>query len=85
IWQRKSISRWEYGDYHFSADVVFSGELPRLSTRFEYVTELILTAKNPEARIGPFLDSFHNVQYLMVNGVKMEDLAPGIFQMRELR
>lgn len=85
IWQRKSISRWEYGDYHFSADVDFSGELPRLSTRFEYVTELILTAKNPGARIGPFLDSFPNVQYLMVNGVKMEDLAPGIFQMRELR
>lgn len=85
IWQRKSVSRWGYGDYHFSFDIDFFDDLPRLSARFEYVTELVLSAKIPGARIGEFLDSFPNIQYLMVTGVKMEQLAPGIFQMRELR
>ncbi|MFJ2488768.1 hypothetical protein [Pseudomonas sp. NPDC087639] len=85
IWQRKSVSRWGYGDYHFSYDVDFSGELPRLSARFEYVTELILTAQKPGTRIGAFLDSFPNVQYLMVTGLKMEEFPLGVFQMRELR
>lgn len=85
IWQRKSVSRWGYGDYHFSSDIDFFGELPRLTARFEYVTELVLKARIPGARIGAFLDSFPNVQYLMVTGVKMDQLPPGIFQMRELR
>ncbi|WP_236181199.1 leucine-rich repeat domain-containing protein [Pseudomonas sputi] len=85
IWQRKSVSRWGYGDYHFSSSVDFSGELPRLSTRFEYVTELILTAPVTSVRIGAFLDSFPNVQYLMVTGLRAEEFPSGIFQMRELR
>ncbi|MGE1175234.1 leucine-rich repeat domain-containing protein [Pseudomonas sp. BW7P1] len=85
IWQRKSVSRWGYGDYHFSSDIDFSGELPGLSARFEYVTELVLKARIPGTRIGAFLDSFPNVQYLMVAGVEMEQLPPGIFQMRALR
>lgn len=84
IWQRKSVSKWGEGDYHFSHYVDFSGELPRLSTRFEYVTELMLTANEPGARIGAFLDSFPNIQCLGVVGIKMEELPSGIFQMREL-
>ncbi|WP_339433651.1 MULTISPECIES: hypothetical protein [unclassified Pseudomonas] len=84
IWRRKSVSRWGYGDYHFSSSVDFSGELPRLSARFEYVTELILTAEKPGARIGAFLDSFPNVKYLKVTGVEMQEFPSGIFQMREL-
>lgn len=85
IWQRKSVSRWGYGDDHFSSNIDFSGELPRLSARFEYVTELILTAQVTSARIGAFLDSFPNVQYLMITGVRAEEFPSGIFQMRELR
>ncbi|MDI3398410.1 hypothetical protein QLG12_09370 [Pseudomonas sp. V88_4] len=85
IWQRKSVSRWGYGDDHFSSNIDFSGELPRLSARFEYVTELILTAQVTGARIGAFLDSFPNVQYLMITGVRVEEFPSGIFQMRELR
>ncbi|WP_460094311.1 leucine-rich repeat domain-containing protein [Pseudomonas sp. S2_B03] len=85
IWRRKSVSRWGYGDYHFSHHVDFTGELPRLSARFDYVTELILTVETPGARIGAFFDSFPNVQYLMVTGIKMEDFPSGIFQMRQLR
>ncbi len=84
IWQRKSVSRWGEGSDHFSHYVDFSGELPRLSTRFEYVTELILTANEPVARMGAFLDSFPNVQYLGVFGIKMEEFPSGIFQMRQL-
>ncbi len=82
IWQRKSVSRWGYGDYHFSHHVDFSAELPKLSARFDHVTELILTVEKPGARIGAFFDSFPNVQYLMVTGIKMEDFPSGIFQMR---
>jgi len=85
IWQRKSVSRWGYGDYHFSHHVDFSAELPKLSARFDHVTELILTVEKPGARIGAFFDSFPNVQYLMVTGIKMEDFPSGIFQMRQLR
>lgn len=85
IWQRKSVSRWGYGDYHFSHHVDFSAELPKLSARFDHVTELILTVEKPGARIGAFFDSFPNVQYLMVTGIKMEDFPSGIFQMRRLR
>lgn len=84
IWQRKSVSRWGEGDYHFSYYVDFSGELPRLSSRFEYVTELILTANEPGARIGAFLDSFPNIQSLGVFGIEMEAFPSGIFQMRQL-
>lgn len=84
IWQRKSVSRWGEGDYYFSHYVDFSGELPRLSARFEYVAELILTANEPGARIGAFLDSFPNIQYLGVVGIKMEGFPSGIFQMRQL-
>jgi hypothetical protein len=85
IWQRKSVSRWGFGDYHFSHHVDFSAELPKLSARFDYVTELILTVEKPGARIGAFFDSFPNVQYLVVTGIKMEDFPSGIFQMRQLR
>ncbi|MEE9678934.1 hypothetical protein V4842_11545 [Pseudomonas moraviensis] len=85
IWQRKSVSRWGYGDYHFSHHVDFSAELPKLSARFDYVTELILTVEKPGARIGAFFDSFPNVQYLMVTGIKMEDFPSGVLQMRQLR
>jgi len=84
IWQRKSVSKWGEGDDYFSHYVDFSGELPRLSTRFEYVTELILTANEPVARMGAFLDSFPNIQYLGVFGIKMEEFPSGIFQMRQL-
>jgi hypothetical protein len=84
IWQRKSVSKWGEGADHFSHYVDFSGELPRLSTRFEYVTELILTANQPGARLGAFLDSFPNIQYLGVFGIKVEDFPSGIFQMRQL-
>ncbi|WP_150651777.1 DUF6543 domain-containing protein [Pseudomonas fluorescens] len=84
IWQRKSVSKWEEGHYQFSHYVDFSGELPRLSTRFEYVTELILTANEPGARIGAFLDSFPNIQCLGIVGIEMEEFASGIFQMRQL-
>ncbi|WP_152972345.1 DUF6543 domain-containing protein [Pseudomonas sp. RIT-PI-o] len=84
IWQRKSVSKWDEGDDHFSHYVDFSGELPRLSSRFEYVTELILTANEPIARIGAFLDSFPNLQSLGVFGIKTEEFPSGIFQMRQL-
>lgn len=84
IWQRKSVSKWGEGDYHFSHYVDFSGELPTLSARFEYVTELMLTANEPGARIGAFLDSFPNIQYLGVVGIKMEEFPSGIFQLRQL-
>lgn len=84
IWRRKSVSKWGEGEDHFSHYVDFSGELPRLSTRFEYVTELLLTANEPGARIGAFLDSFPNIQCLGVFGLKMEEFPSGIFQMREL-
>jgi Leucine-rich repeat (LRR) protein len=84
IWRRKSVSKWGEGEDHFSHYVDFSGELPRLSTRFEYVTELLLTANEPGARIGAFLDSFPNIQCLGVFGIKMEEFPSGIFQMREL-
>ncbi|TMU79631.1 leucine-rich repeat domain-containing protein [Pseudomonas fluorescens] len=84
IWQRKSVSKWGEGEHHFSHYVDFSGELPRLSSRFEYVTELILTAYGPGARLGAFLDSFPNIQSLGIVGIKVEEFPSGIFQMRQL-
>ncbi|MBC3778587.1 leucine-rich repeat domain-containing protein [Pseudomonas sp. SWRI99] len=84
IWQRKSVSKWGEGDYHFSYYVDFSGELPRLSTRFEYVTELILTVEKPGARMGAFLDSFPNVQSIGIFGIEIGEFPSGIFQMRQL-
>jgi hypothetical protein len=84
IWQRKSVSRSGYGDYHFSYFIDFSGNLPTLSARFEYVTELILNADTIDLRMGAFLDSFPNVKFLIVTGVKIEEFPAGIFQMREL-
>lgn len=84
IWQRKSDSRWGEGDDQFSYYVDFPGELPRLSGRFEYVTELLLTANEPGARIGAFLDSFPNIQSLGIFGIQIEEFPSGIFQMRQL-
>lgn len=85
IWQRKSVSKWDDGDDCFSHYVDFPGELPKLFVRFEYVTELLLTANEPGARLGAFLDSFPNLQYLGVVGIKVEEFPSGIFQMRQLR
>lgn len=84
IWQRKSVSKWDDGHDCFSHYVEFSGELPKLSARFEYVTELLLTANKPGARIGAFLDSFPNIEYLGVVRIKMEEFPSVIFQMRQL-
>lgn len=84
IWQRKSVSKWDDGHDCFSHYVEFSGELPRLSARFAHVTELLLTANKPGARIGAFLDSFPNIEYLGVVCIKMEEFASAIFQMRRL-
>lgn len=84
IWQRKSVSRWREGGDQFSYYVEFSGELPRLSGRFEHVTELILTANDPGARIGAFLDSFPNIQSLGIFGIEIKEFPSGIFQMRQL-
>ncbi|WP_456022826.1 hypothetical protein [Pseudomonas protegens] len=84
IWQRKSVSKWGEGDDHFSHYVDFSGELPRLSSRFEHVTELMLTTNQSGARIGAFLDSFPNIEYLGLVGIKVEEFPSAIFQMRQL-
>ena len=84
IWQRKSVSKWGEGADLFSHYVDFPGELPRLSARFEYVTELLLTANEPGARLGAFLDSFPNIEYLGVVRIKTEEFPSGIFQMRQL-
>lgn len=84
IWQRKSVSKWGEGAELFSHYVDFSGELPRLSARFEYVTELLLTANEPGARLGAFLDSFPNIEYLGIVRIKTEEFPSGIFQMRQL-
>ncbi|WP_262138731.1 leucine-rich repeat domain-containing protein [Pseudomonas sp. Marseille-Q5117] len=84
IWQRKSVSQWGEGDCQFSYYVDFSGELPRLSSRFEHVTELILTANESGARIGAFLDSFPGIRFLGVFGIEVGEFPSGIFQMRQL-
>ncbi|MHC8384039.1 leucine-rich repeat domain-containing protein [Pseudomonas sp. LB3P14] len=85
IWQRKSESAGRFSEEHFSSFLEFDGELPELSARFEYVTELGLDARNPGLRIGKFLKSFPNVRYLALENVRLGEFPPDIFQMRELR
>ena len=85
IWQQKSITPFDSGGESFSAFINFTGELPRLAARFEYVTELVLEARNPNVKLGKLLDSFPNVHYLIVERVRMDGFAPAIFQMRNLR
>ncbi|MDD0968102.1 MULTISPECIES: DUF6543 domain-containing protein [Pseudomonas] len=85
IWQRKQITPYDCGGESFSAFIDFTGELPHIAARFEYVTELVLEARNPNVKLGKLLDSFPNVRYLILEKVRMEEFAPGIFQMRNLR
>ncbi|WP_192563285.1 leucine-rich repeat domain-containing protein [Pseudomonas gozinkensis] len=85
IWQQKSITPYDSGGESFSSFIDFSGELPNMTARFEYVTELALEARNPNVKLGKLLDSFPNVRYLILEKVRMEAFAPGIFQMRNLR
>lgn len=85
IWQRKPITPYDSDGESFSAFIDFNGELPHTTARFEYVTELVLEARNPHVNLGKLLDSFPNVRYLILEKVRMEEFAPGIFQMRNLR
>ncbi|MFM9382698.1 leucine-rich repeat domain-containing protein [Pseudomonas sp. UV AK001] len=85
IWRRESVPGQGSADHSFSTFIDFSGELPHLSARFEWVTELVLTARNTEVSLGRFLDSFPNVRYLIPESVRMEELSPAIFQMRDLQ
>ncbi|WP_438300525.1 leucine-rich repeat domain-containing protein [Pseudomonas sp. NMS19W] len=85
IWQRESVPDQASADHSFSTFIDFSGELPHLSVRFEWVTELVLTARNTEVSLGRFLDSFPNVRYLILESVRMEEFSPAIFQMRDLQ
>ncbi|UFQ00795.1 leucine-rich repeat domain-containing protein [Pseudomonas fitomaticsae] len=81
----ESVSGQGFADHSFSTFIDFSGELPHLSVRFEWVTELVLTARNIDVSLGRFLDSFPNVRYLILESVRMEDFSPAIFQMRDLQ
>jgi len=85
IWRRESVSGQRSADHSFSTFIDFSGELPHLSARFEWVTELVLTARNTEVSSGRFLDSFPNVRYLILESVRMEEFSPAIFRMRDLQ
>ncbi|WP_143492451.1 MULTISPECIES: leucine-rich repeat domain-containing protein [unclassified Pseudomonas] len=85
IWQRNPIAAFDSDGESFSAFIDFNGELPHIAARFEYVTELVLEARNPYVNLGRLLDSFPNVRYLILEKVRMEEFAPGIFQMRNLR
>jgi hypothetical protein len=83
IWQKKMIP--DAGYESFSSFIDFYAELPQMSARFEHVTELVLEARNPSVNLGRFLDSFPNLSYLVLEKVRMDGFAPGIFQMRDLR
>ncbi len=85
IWRRESVPDQGFADHGFSTFIDFSGELPHLSARFEWVTELVLTARNIDVSLGRFLDSFPNVRYLILESVRMEEFSPAIFQMRDLQ
>ncbi|WP_065258766.1 leucine-rich repeat domain-containing protein [Pseudomonas bananamidigenes] len=85
VWRRESVSGQGSADQSFSTFIDFSGELPHLSARFEWVTELVLSARNTEVSLGRFLDSFPNVRYLILESVRMEAFSPAIFRMRDLQ
>jgi hypothetical protein len=85
IWRRESVPGQGSADHSFSTFIDFSGELPHLSARFEWVTELVLTARNIDVSLGRFLDSFPNVRYLILESVRMEEFSPEIFRMRDLQ
>ncbi|HWH85805.1 MAG TPA: hypothetical protein VNV36_03425 [Pseudomonas sp.] len=85
VWQQKLISSDDERDESFSSFIDFNAELPRMSVTFEHVTELVLDARNPNVILGSFLDSFPNVRYLLLEKVRMDGFATGIFQMRDLR
>lgn len=84
-WQQKMLSVEEAADESFSSFIDFTDELPQLSARFQHVTELVLEARNPSVKLGRFLDSFPNLSYLVLEKVRMDGFAPGIFQMRDLQ
>ncbi|CEL27248.1 DUF6543 domain-containing protein [Pseudomonas fluorescens] len=85
LWQKKLITPHDAQGESFSSFIDFAGELPHTSARFEHVTELVLEARNPSVKLGKLLDSFPNLRYLILQRVRMETFAPGIFQMRDLR
>jgi len=84
-WQQKMLSAEDAEDESFSSFIDFTDELPQLSARFQHVTELVLEARNPSVKLGRFLDSFPNLSYLVLEKVRMDGFAPGIFQMRDLQ
>ena len=84
-WQQKMLSVEDAADESFSSFIDFTAELPQLSARFQHVTELVLEARNPSVKLGRFLDSFPNLSYLVLENVRMDGFAPGIFQMRDLQ
>ncbi|SDS18968.1 leucine-rich repeat domain-containing protein [Pseudomonas granadensis] len=85
VWQQKMLSVEDAAGESFSSFIDFNAELPRISTRLEHVTELVLEARNPGVKLGRFLESFPNLSYLVLEKVRMDGFAPGIFQMRDLR
>jgi hypothetical protein len=85
VWQQKMLPVEDAAGESFSSFIDFSAELPQISTRLEHVTELVLEARNPSVKLGRFLESFHNLSYLVLEKVRMDGFAPGIFQMRDLR
>lgn len=84
-WQQKMLSEEDAANESFSSFIDFNAELPQMSARFEHVTELVLEARNPGVKLGRFLDSFPNLSYLVLEKVRMDGFASGIFQMRDLR
>lgn len=84
-WKQKMLSEEDAANESFSSFIDFNAELPQMSARFEHVTELVLEARNPGVKLGRFLDSFPNLSYLVLEKVRMDGFASGIFQMRDLR
>ncbi|UQS12711.1 leucine-rich repeat domain-containing protein [Pseudomonas sp. HS6] len=85
IWRRDSVLTQGVADHSFSTFIDFSGGLPHLSARFEWVTELVLSARNVNVTLGRFLDGFPNVRFLILEAVRMDEFSPAIFQMRDLQ
>ncbi|WP_281881462.1 leucine-rich repeat domain-containing protein [Pseudomonas atacamensis] len=84
-WQQKLLSVDGVADESFDSFIDFTDELPQMSARFEHVAGLGLEARNPGVKLGRFLDSFPNLAYLVLENVRMDRFAPGIFQMRGLQ
>ena len=83
-WSRRQTPASPYQPHHFYLYLDIMGQLPELTADFGHVTELVLGSRTQPLRGHGFFRSFNGVQFLTLEGIRLDSFPEEIYQMRDL-